>query len=314
MARGTADAASYPPDQHWSKVKELADADLKLIWEPSRFAWVFDLARLHALDRSTAAPDVFWSLFEDWCDEQSAARRGELEVRTGSGDPLMAVTFGAMTFGDEPSPIETTATAGAVRRRDRHRIIAHWRYARSQDNNHIVSEAVGLITVALLFPDLAVAPKARKLGERLLREACEKLVFADGGTSQYSLNYHRVFMENFIWAMWLYRSLISRCRRARAALDRTHDSYWRSPRRATVQPATGATTTAHIFSRWPSPGTSTCGRRCAWQLSYSTGDVRLGWSSRGGGLVALGQPERYLPNKPEPEGVQTRSSRTPESR
>lgn len=300
--------ASYPPDQHWSKVKELADADLKLIWEPSRFAWVFDLARLHALDQSTAAPDVFWSLFEDWCDENQPHAGVNWKCGQEAAIRLMAVTFGAMTFGDEPITDERRQLLAQFADVTAHRIIAHWRYARSQDNNHIVSEAVGLITVALLFPELAVAPKARKLGERLLREACEKLVFADGGTSQYSLNYHRVFMENFIWAMWLYRSLdLQVPTELERALDRTHRFLL-----AITQKSDGAAGNwgnndgAHLL---PLAGTRHLDVRPTLCMASQLLDgATFDWAGPAEEAVwwLVGRPKCHLPNKPEPEGVQTR--------
>ena len=199
--------ASYPPERHWSEVDELPEADLKLVWEPSRFSWAFHLARLHAIDPDTPAPDLFWELFESWCGENQPHAGVNWKCGQESAIRLMAVTFAVNAFGPRWLSPERERLLAAFAQVTAERILAHWRYAKSQDNNHIVSEAVGLITVALTFPGLAIAGRARKLGEKLLAEACERLVFPDGGTSQYSLNYHRVFMENFIWAIWLYRSV-----------------------------------------------------------------------------------------------------------
>jgi len=200
--------ASYPARTHWSKVPELPDADLKLIWEPSRFSWVYDLARLHALDPTTAAPDVFWSLFEDWCEANQPNAGINWQCGQEAALRLMAVLFGVFTFSGASAELsdDRERLLACFADATAERIMSHWRYAKSQDNNHIVSEAVGLITVGLVFPGLAVADRARALGERLLDDSCRRLVFPDGGTSQYSLNYHRVFMDNFSWALWLHRS------------------------------------------------------------------------------------------------------------
>jgi hypothetical protein len=196
---------SYPPDVHWSKVKEYPQADLKLVWEPSRFYWVYDLARLHAVDPSSPAADLFWLLFEDWCE----ANQPHLGVQWKCGQEaairFMAVCFATQSFAAEGLDDDRRLLLAKFADVTAKRIAAHWRYAQSQDNNHIVSEAVGLIGYGLLFPDLAYASGALALGERLLKRACERLVFEDGGTSQYSSNYHRVFVDNFIWAVWLYR-------------------------------------------------------------------------------------------------------------
>ncbi len=197
---------SYSETQHWSRVQEAANADLKLVWEASRFSWAFDLARLHGLDPSTAAPDVFWELLEDWCRSNQPNAGVNWKCGQESAIRLMAIVFATQVFGTEELDRHRELLLAKLADVTAKRIKAHWRYAKSQDNNHIVSEAVGLITVALVFPGLAIAAEARQLGERLLADACDRLVFPDGGTSQYSLNYHRVFMDNFVWAMWLYRS------------------------------------------------------------------------------------------------------------
>ncbi len=300
--------ASYPIGQHWSEVRELPEADLKLIWEPSRFGWAFKLARLHAFDPETAAPDVFWQLFEDWCDANQPNDGVNWTCGQESALRLMAAVFAVQAFGpDYLTPGRRTLLAKFADVTAQ-RISAHWRYARSQDNNHIVSEAVGLITVGLLFPDLARAARYRRLGERLLVQACEKLVFADGGTSQYSLNYHRVFMENFIWAMWLFRSVGKAVPdELESALDRTYRFLL-----AITQKSDGAAGNwgnndgAHIL-----PLTSTRHLDVRPTLLMAAQLIEGSTYDWGGPAIEAvcwfwGRPQRYLPNEPEPEGVQTK--------
>ena len=299
--------ASYPEAQHWSRVQESPEADLKLIWEPSRFAWAFDLARLHALDDSTAAPDVFWALLEDWCRANQPNAGVNWKCGQESAIRLMAIIFAVQTFGPESLTPERKLLLAKLADVTAKRIRAHWRYAKSQDNNHIVSEAVGLITVALMFPDLAVSTEARSLGERLLWDACQRLVFSDGGTSQYSLNYHRVFMENFIWVIWLYRAVGKEAPVAViSALKRTHDFLL-----AITQKSDGAA------GNWgnndgalllPLANTRFLDVRPTLLMAAK---LLLGASYDWGGPAEeavcwfWGTPDRHLPNPPEPEGVQT---------
>ena len=298
--------ASYPPGQHWSHVRELPDADLKLVWEPSRFAWVYDLARLHAIDPDTAAPEVFWSLFEDWCGENQPHAGVNWKCGQESAIRLMGVTFGAMAFGEDSLDDHRRLLLAKFADVTAHRIIAHWRYARSQDNNHIVSEAVGLITAALLFPKLAVAERAQELGERLLREACAKLVFVDGGTSQYSLNYHRVFMENFIWAMWLYRSLdLLVPTELEQALRRTYDFLLTITQRSDGAAGNwGNNDGAHLLPLASTRHLDVRPTLCmAAQLLYDATHDWAGPAEEAAWWLA-GRPKRYLPKEPAAEGVQ----------
>ncbi len=298
--------ASYPSGPHWSKIRELPDADLKLIWEPSRFSWVYDLCRLHALDPETAAPDVFWSLFEDWCEQNQPNAGVNWRCGQEAALRLMAVLFGVFTFGSDHLDDERRHLLACFADATAKRILAHWRYAASQDNNHIVSEAVGLLTVGLVFPGLRVSERARTTGGELLDAACRRLVFPDGGTSQYSLNYHRVFMDNFVWALWLCRSVgADPPTELEPALRRTHDflaavtqkrdgaaGNWGHDDKAQLLPlaATGRLDVRPTLAmaaqaldgtthRWAGPGEEA---------------VRWFW----------GEPT-YRPDEPEPEGVET---------
>ena len=299
--------AAYPANQHWSHVAELPEADLKLVWEPSRFSWAYDLVRLAALDPEAPAEDLFWELFEDWCDANQPFQGVNWKCGQESAIRLMAVTFAVQAFGVDRLDADRRRLLGAFADVTARRIMAHWRYARSQDNNHVVSEAVGLITVGLLFPGLAVAGEALELGRRLLIEACNRLVFPDGGTSQYSLNYHRVFMENFIWAVWLYRAV---GRQAPfplvAALRRTHDFLLTITQKSDGAAGNWGNNDGALLL--PLAATRFLDVRptllmAAQMLEGASYD----WGGPAEEAVHWfwGTPERYLPNPPEPEGVQT---------
>jgi asparagine synthase (glutamine-hydrolysing) len=83
------------------------------------------------------------------------------------------------------------------------RIEANHHYARSQRNNHGISEGVGLYTVGLLFPELADAFRWREVGRRILEEEGLRQIAEDGGYAQHSLNYHRLLLHDYLWVMRL---------------------------------------------------------------------------------------------------------------
>lgn len=202
------DAASdvtYPAHVHWSEVQEAGEADLKLIWEPSRFGWAIDLARAHLTLADVDAAGVFWRSFESW-REQNPPNAGvnwfcgqEASVR------LMSVLLAAQAMQDTVDEqrarwIQELALATGER------VESNIGYARSQRNNHHVSEAVGLVTAAYVMGPGVDGDRWWALGERHLLEVVDKLIFADGGSSQYSTNYHRVFVHNLTWAVLVYRA------------------------------------------------------------------------------------------------------------
>ena len=78
-------------------------------------------------------------------------------------------------------------------------------YARSQNNNHLVSEAVGLYTAGTLLPDLPEAAHWRDLGWRWLNHALQTQITHNGEYVQHSTNYHRLMLHSALWADLLNR-------------------------------------------------------------------------------------------------------------
>ncbi len=191
----------YPRETHWSQVSEFPDADLKRIWEPSRFGWAFDLVRAHVVVPECGAGELFWELFDEWREQNPPNEGVNWQCGQEASLRLMAVTCAAqampeilndMRMGQLQQFAEVTAN----------RVASNIAYARSQKNNHHISEAVGLLTASYLHPD-GGGEQWHKLGQRHLKEVAETLIFQDGGSSQYSTNYHRVFVQNLTWAKML---------------------------------------------------------------------------------------------------------------
>jgi len=83
------------------------------------------------------------------------------------------------------------------------RIAANLSYAVSQNNNHGISEGVGLWTIGVLFPELHMSQTWRDTGQHTLEAQGKTLIYEDGSFSQYSVNYHRVMLHDYIWSLRL---------------------------------------------------------------------------------------------------------------
>jgi hypothetical protein len=68
-------------------------------------------------------------------------------------------------------------------------------YARAQNNNHLVSEALGLYLAGASLPDHPRAAAWRSGGWRWLNRALQAQILPDGTYSQHSLNYHRLMLH-----------------------------------------------------------------------------------------------------------------------
>ena len=193
----------YPPDVHWSRVPEFPAVDIKRVWEPSRFGWAFDLARAHLIAPGGGAADLFWEVLDEWCAQNPPNAGVNWQCGQESSIRLMAVVAASAAMSDT-----IDGTRASIVRRFAHvtadRVEANIGYARSQRNNHQASEAAGLLTASLLYGE-PPGRRWRAVGEAHLKEVCDRLVFADGGTSQYSTNYHRVFVHDLLWVVRCYR-------------------------------------------------------------------------------------------------------------
>lgn len=196
----------WNPDSYWSKSLSGGSrvGDIKLTWEVARFPQVYHLARYAAF-----FPEAREELYEEVAGQVgSFATENQFGygVHWNSGQEiafrLLAWLFGLQILGkggDRDSEmhhqISRQLYLGALQ------IEAHIDYARfAVHNNHLLSEALGLMVAGLLLPDQARAPRWRDYGWELLDEAADRQFYEDGGYIQQSHNYHRVALQDLLWA------------------------------------------------------------------------------------------------------------------
>lgn len=185
---------------HWSKIDVDDFEDIRLTWEPARFAFVFPLARAYRLTGEAAYFEAFWRLLESW--------RQSWPVNAGphwvSGQEvairLLGLGFAWYAFGRElsRSPHKAADLAATIAAHAA-RIPPTMSYAWAQGNNHLLSEAASLYTTGLLFPELAGARRWRRLGRRAFLRGVTEQVFPDGGYVQHSSRYHRLALDLAVW-------------------------------------------------------------------------------------------------------------------
>lgn len=191
-----------PAERHWSQTGEAGD--IKLVWELSRFSIAYTLVRAYAASRDERYPAAFWALVEDWARHNPPQRGPNWQCGQEAAFRLMAWCFGLHGFADSPHTTpERIVSLAAMIAAHADRIAGNIAYARSQKNNHAISEAVGLWTVGLLFPEFARADRWRNQGRRVLVEETRRQVYADGAYVQHSANYHRLFLHDLLWALRL---------------------------------------------------------------------------------------------------------------
>ena len=198
---------SVDPTPHWSHCTDAAADDIKGVWELSRFSWVFPLVRAWVIDGDARHVERFWTTVEDWKKQNPPNRGPQWMCGQEAAFRLIALTFGLQAFRHHSA---TTAArlvlASRLADATAQRIDGHIGYALSQQNNHGIAEAVGLMTAGVFWPTLPGASGWRRRGRSALWRQVDDLVGPDGGFSQHSTNYHRLLLQLLVWAELVCRA------------------------------------------------------------------------------------------------------------
>jgi hypothetical protein len=193
-----------PADRHWSRIDDFSYGDIKVIWDLNRFGFVYALVRAYWRTGDESYPERFWQLVEDWRAHNPPQQGPNWKCGQETSFRLMAWCFGLYGFLDSPAStgerVSMLAQMVAVSGR---RIEANLRHALSQQNNHGISEGMGLWTAGLLFPELQASTRWRMKGRAVLENLGRELIYEDGSFAQHSANYQRLVLHDYLWAMRL---------------------------------------------------------------------------------------------------------------
>jgi hypothetical protein len=190
--------------RHWSQIGDFENGDIKLLWEPSRFGFVFTLVRAYWRTGDERFAEMFWQAVENWRSENPPQAGVHWKCGQEISLRVMAWCFGLYGFltSETTTPDRVAALAQMIAVSGE-RIAANISYGVSQKNNHGMSEAAGLWTIGLLFPEFRSAAAWSNTGRKLLESQAKELIYADGAFSQHSTNYHRLMLQLYLWAIRL---------------------------------------------------------------------------------------------------------------
>jgi hypothetical protein len=181
--------------------------DVKFLWEPARFGWAFTLGRAFLTSGDERYAIAFWTHTELFLESNPPYLGPQWTSGQEVAFRLMALVWAGQVFA--PSPESTpermeklTNAIAAHAERIPHTLI----YARSQNNNHLLSEAAGLYTAALALPDHPQSESWRAEGWKWLEWAFKKQIYKDGSYVQHSINYHRLMLQIALW-VWTLANL-----------------------------------------------------------------------------------------------------------
>ncbi len=197
------DGSHIDGNRTWSEIPDVAPGqkDIRLFWDPARAAWAIDLARAGGHGISVDAGSSYWRWVDSWMDACPPWRGPNWKCGQEATVRLIALAIGFWAVADDPATtddrwVQFARLAWATG----YRIEQHFEYARSQKNNHALSEACGLMLVGHLFPEFRESARWFERGRAVFCDELARQVYADGSYVQHSMNYHRVMLQMAVLA------------------------------------------------------------------------------------------------------------------
>ncbi len=170
--------------------------DPRILWEPSRAAWAFDLARAGAHGIPFDAAVCYWRWVDSWMNACPPFQGFQWKCGQESSVRFIAIAIAFWSLAADPATtpqrwLQFARLAWATG----YRVSRHIRYAVSQHNNHALSEACGLLLIGSLFPEFRESANWERLGRKIFTAELTRQVNSDGSYIQHSFTYHRVMLH-----------------------------------------------------------------------------------------------------------------------
>ncbi len=198
----------WPIGEHWLDTARSGPPrnDIKLVWEASRCSLAFYLARQYRYSLEPVWAERLWEFIEAWIEQNPVNQTVAWGCGQETAFRLMALLTSVFATLQAPATsIERLAKLELLCWQSAKRIEANINYAISQENNHAFSEALGLWTVGLLFPEFPESARWVRRGECILERETIRQIYDDGSYVQHSMSYHRVMLDDLCWAIQLGR-------------------------------------------------------------------------------------------------------------
>jgi hypothetical protein len=193
----------YPSDEPWWEISHLdAEAgDIKEVWEPSRFSWVYDLARAFLITRDKQYQRAFDKYLSSWYAGNRAFYGPNWSCGQETAIRSIALLYAEAVFSSNDDSSAQHRLLTEILCASGERISDAIGYAISQRNNHAISEAAALIALGLRLRSVhPAANKWTETGKSCLEVAILEQFSDDGWYAQHSFNYLRLALDQCVIA------------------------------------------------------------------------------------------------------------------
>jgi hypothetical protein len=188
---------AFPNDRHWSSLDDFSNGDIKLVWEASRFQWLVLASQGYASTKDDAYINLINCWLDDWSKNNPTNQGVNWKCGQEASFRVINLLVSSYILGEYTNP--KSSLVQIVKEHCR-RISKTLHYAIAQDNNHGTSEASALFIASSWLDSIGESNNESrrwlKRGKISLEERVDRLVMNDGTFSQYSTNYHRLFLDS----------------------------------------------------------------------------------------------------------------------
>lgn len=197
---------TYDKNQHWSEIPDFSEkaGDIKYVWEKSRFTFLYDLIRYDFHFAEDQSQMVFDKM-ESWIDSNPVNCGPNWKCSQEISLRAFNWTFALHYYkeSDHLTEFLFAKIANSIYQQMNH-VARNIQFSRvAVRNNHALTETLGLYLTGLLYPFFPESKAWKENGKRWFEEEVEYQIDENGAFLQSSMNYHRVVIQLFTWAIKL---------------------------------------------------------------------------------------------------------------
>lgn len=194
---------SYSNKIHWSKIKDYSSeaGDIKYVWEPSRFTFIYDVIR-HDQFTGQDNSQWIWDQIQSWINSNPINCGPNYKCSQEISLRVLNWTFALHYYKDSKSISDCffQEVMHVIEWQIRH-VYNNINFSRiAVRNNHAITESLALYITGNLFPFFENSNLWKQKGKKWFEEEIAYQVYSDGTYLQFSHNYHRVVIQLFNWA------------------------------------------------------------------------------------------------------------------
>ena len=194
----------YDISKHWSEINDYSSesGDIKYVWEKSRFSFLNTIIRYDYHYDDDQSEFVFNEI-ENWIDK-NPINMGPNYLCSQEMTIRCFNWIFALNYYKNSKNLTNNRFIKIINTIYWHadHIYKNINFSKiAVRNNHAISECLGIYTFGLLFPSFPNSAKWKRNGKKWFQNEISYQVYNDGTFLQFSMNYHRVLVQLFTWAI-----------------------------------------------------------------------------------------------------------------